>query len=61
MGIYLLLLPGDGEGVEWIWFLHGDSDEDEGENYGVGNFLGMMTWRLRFLNGDIKAEMMLPP
>ena len=58
---FLLLLSGAGEEVGWIRFLHGDSDEDEGDNYGVSNFLGMTTWRIRFPDGDIKAEMMLPP
>lgn len=28
-GIYLPLLPGDSKGARWIWFLCGDSDEDE--------------------------------
>ena len=56
----VLLLLSDGEGVGWIGFLHSDSDEDDGDNYGVSNLLGMMAWRLRFPNDDIKAEMMLP-
>jgi len=60
-GSCLVLLLSDGEGVGWICFLHNDSDEDEGDNYGISNLLGMMAWRLRFLNDDIKAEMMLPP
>ena len=58
LGIYLL--PGDGEGVWWICFLHGSSVEDEGD-IGVSNFLSLMTWRLGFPDGDIKAEMVLPP
>jgi hypothetical protein len=57
LGIYLFLLSGDGEGEGWIRFLHGGSIKDEGDNYGVNNFLGMMTLRLFFPNGDIKAEM----
>ena len=36
-----------------------DSNEDEGGNYDVSNFLGMTTRRIRFPDGDIKAEM--PP
>jgi len=60
LGIYLLLFS-DGEKTGWIRFLHGGSVEDEGDNYDVNNFLGMMTWRLFFLNSVIKAEMMSPP
>jgi hypothetical protein len=61
--VICLLLPlfGDGEEVGWIWFLHGNSDEDEGDNYGISNFLGMMKSRFRFLDGDIKAEMLSLP
>jgi len=58
LGIYLL--PGDDEGVWWIRFLHGGSVEDEGD-IGVSNFLSLMTWRLGFPDGDIKAEIMSPP
>ena len=62
LGIYLLiLLSGDSEGAGWIRFFHGGSVENEGDNYGVNNFLGMMTWKLFFLNGDIEEEMMSPP
>ena len=57
-GVYLLL-PDDGEGAEWIRFLHGGSVEDEGDNYDV-SILTSMTWRLLFPNGGIKAEMVLP-
>jgi len=53
----LLLLPDDGEGAGWIRFLHGDSVEDEGD-ISVNNFIGLTTWRLGFLDDDIKAEMM---
>jgi hypothetical protein len=60
LGICLLLLFGDGKEVGWIWFLQGDSDEDEGNNYGVNNFFGMKTWTIRFPDDNIKAEMMLP-
>jgi len=59
LGIYLLF--SDGEETWWIRFLHDSSVEDEGDNYGVNNFLGMTTWRLFFPNSDIKAEMMSPP
>jgi hypothetical protein len=56
----LLLLFGDGEEVGCILFLYGNFDEDEGDNYGVINFLIMTIWRIKFSNGDIKADMMLP-
>jgi hypothetical protein len=59
--IYLLLLSSDGEGVGWNRFFHGDAIEDEGYNYGVNNLIGMTTFRLFFLDGDIKMEMMSPP
>jgi hypothetical protein len=32
--------------------------EDEDDNYSASSFIGMMTWRLFFLDGGIKAEMM---
>jgi hypothetical protein len=35
------LLSGDGEEAGWIRFLHGGSVENEDDNYGVKNFLGM--------------------
>ena len=47
--------------VGWNRFLHGDVFEDEGDNYGVNNFIGTTTWRLFFPDGDIKAEMISPP
>jgi hypothetical protein len=56
----LLLLSGDDDGVGWIRFLHDGSVEDEDDNYGFSNFLGITTWRLSFSNNDIKMEMMLP-
>lgn len=60
--VICLLLSGDGEEIGWIWFLRGDSDEDEDDNYSVCNFLSMTTWRIRFSDGDIiKAEMVLLP
>ena len=58
---FYLLLSGDGEGERWNCLLHGGSVEDEGDNYGVSNFTGMMTWRPFFPDDDIKAEMMSPP
>jgi hypothetical protein len=58
--IYLLLLSGDDERAGWNRFLHGDSVEDEDDNYGI-NILTSMTWRLLFSNGDIKVEMVSPP
>jgi hypothetical protein len=59
LGIYLLLF-GDGERARWNRFLHGDSVEDEGDNYGVSILTRMTTWSLLFLDGDIKAEMVSP-
>jgi hypothetical protein len=41
LGIYLLLLSGDGERAGWNHFLHGSSIEDEDDNYNVSNFTGM--------------------
>ena len=55
MGIYLLL-SGDGERTGRNRFLHGGSIEDEGDNYGVSILTGMITWRLLFLDDDVKAE-----
>jgi len=60
LGIYLLLLSGNGERAEWNRFLHGVSVED-GDNYDVSILTGMMIWRLLFPDGDIKAEMVSPP
>ena len=59
-GIYLLLLPRDGEGSGWIHFLRGGSVEDEGDNYSV-SILTSMIWRLLFPDDDIKMEMVSPP
>ena len=50
--VSFLFLINDGEKVGWIWFLYDDSDEVEGDNYGVSNFLGVKTWRVRFPDGD---------
>jgi hypothetical protein len=62
LGIYLLLiLSGDIEEGGWNRFLYGGSIEDEGNNYGVNNFISTTTWRLFFSHGNIKAEMMSPP
>jgi hypothetical protein len=57
----LLLLSNDGEGEWWNYLLHGGSVEDEGDNFGVGIFIDITTWRLLFSDGGIKAEMMSPP
>lgn len=35
-----------------------DSYEDGGDNYGVNNVLGMVTWRIRFPDGNIEAGIM---
>jgi hypothetical protein len=44
LGIYhLLLLSGDGEEAGWNRFLHDGSIKDEGDNYGVNNFIGITT------------------
>jgi len=51
---FLLLLFGNGEEIGWIGSLHGGSDEGGGI-YGVGNFLGATTWRIRFPDGIIEV------
>jgi hypothetical protein len=63
LGIYLLLLllSGDDERVGWNRFLHGGSIEDGGDNYDVNILTDTTTWKLLFLDGDIKAEMVSPP
>jgi hypothetical protein len=38
----------------------GSSIEDKGDNHGVSISTSMTTWRLLFLDGDIKAEMVSP-
>jgi hypothetical protein len=55
-----LIHSSDGERAGWNRFLHGGSIEDEGDNYGISNFTSMMTWRLFFPDGNIKAEMISP-
>jgi hypothetical protein len=60
-GIYLLLLSGDDERAGWNCFLYDDYVEDGGDNYDVIILTGMMTWRLLFLDDDIKTEMVSPP
>jgi hypothetical protein len=57
----LLLISGDGEGEGRNRLLHGGSVEDEGDNFSVSIFIDMTTWRLLFLDGGIKVEMMSPP
>ena len=59
LGIYLLL-SGDGEGQDRIVFLHNNSVEHKDDNYGVSNFIGVVTCGPFFPDGDIKAEMMSP-
>jgi hypothetical protein len=60
LGIYLLLfLSSDSERVGWNRFLHGGSVEDEDDNYGV-SILTSMTWRLLFLDGNMKTEVVSP-
>ena len=61
LGIHLLLLFGDSKGAGWNHFLHGGSIEAEGDNYDITILTGTMTGRLLFSDGDIKAEMVLPP
>ena len=56
---FLLLFSGDGKRTRWIRLLHSKSVEGEG-NTDVSNFIDLTTWRLGFLGGDIKAEMMPP-
>lgn len=60
--ISLLFLSDDSKEEGWICSLHSDSNEgDDGDNYGVKNFIGMTTWKIRFLDGDIEVGMMLLP
>ena len=61
LGIYLLLLSGEGKRARWNHFLYDGSVEDVGSNYGASNFIGMTSWILFFLDDDIKMEIMLPP
>ena len=53
----IYLLSGGGKRAGWNRFLHGGSVEDEGDNCGVSILTSIMTWRLFFLDGDIKEEM----
>ena len=55
--ICFLLLSVNGEEIGWLGSLHGGSDEGGGGIYGVHNFLGAATWRIRFLDGVIEAGM----
>lgn len=44
----------------WIWSsIHGDSDEGNGYNYDVDNFISLTTRKNRFLDADVEAGMML--
>jgi hypothetical protein len=52
--ICFLLFFSDNSGG--IGFLLGSSDEGGGDIY-ANNFLGTATWRFRFPDGDIEAEM----
>jgi hypothetical protein len=54
---FLLYLSGDGERVGWNCFFHGSFVEDADNNYGVGILTGFRTWRLLFLDGNVKTEM----
>jgi hypothetical protein len=58
---FLLPLFGDDERARWNRFLHSNSVEDAGNNYGVSILTGLTTWRLLFSDDDIKAEMVSPP
>ena len=53
---FLVLLSGNGEEIGWIGSLHGCSDEGGGGIYGVGNFLGATTWKIRFPDGIIEVR-----
>jgi hypothetical protein len=59
--LLLRLLSGNSEGEGWNCLFHGDSVEDEGDNFGVNIYIDMTTWRLLFLDGDINAKMMSSP
>ena len=53
---FLLLLSGNGEEIGWLGSLHGGSDEGGGGIYGLGNFLGATTWRIRYSDGVIEKR-----
>ena len=52
---FLLLLSGNGEEIGRLESLYGGSDEGGGGIYGVNNFFGATTWRIRFPDGIIEA------
>jgi hypothetical protein len=55
LGFYLLL-SGDGEWPGRNHFLYNGSVENKDDNYGVSILTDTTTWRLLFLDCDIKAE-----
>jgi hypothetical protein len=55
---FLILLSGNGDETGRLGSLHGVFNKGGGSSiYDANNFLEMMTWRIRFLGGDTKAEM----
>jgi hypothetical protein len=58
-GIWFLFFL-SGKEVGWILSLHDVSDEDDVSEDDISNLFGMMTWTIRFPDGDIKAGVMLP-
>jgi hypothetical protein len=58
---FYFLLSSDGEGKRWNRLLYDGPVEDKDDNFGVSIFIDMTVWRLLFLDGGIKAEMMPPP
>ena len=55
----LFLLFGDDERVGWNRFIYDSSFEDADNNYDVSTLTGLTSWRLLFLDGDFKVEMVL--
>lgn len=54
---FLPLLFDNSEEIRWIGSLDGNFDEGGDDIYGVNNFFGATTWRIRFLDGYIEAGM----
>jgi hypothetical protein len=52
------LLSGNDDEIGRFESLHGGFDEGGGGGiYGINNFLGVATWKIRFPNGDTETGM----
>jgi hypothetical protein len=58
--LWIYLLSGDDERAGWNRFLHGGSIENRGDNYGASILTDIITWRLLFLDDDVKMETVSP-